>query len=181
MVLGVGIVMLIINYFVHDRLMSSKQIIVFAVIWPLLFVVLYYFIMGNEWLIDKIGFLEFGKGKGIDSRIEIWTYSFEIFKKNPIMGVYYEISKGTGEAQVHNSHLDILVSYGSVVCVATMYYIYKIFLFIRAEAVKNKTKVFILAAMMIIMLGMGEAAIFSGGLGVFLYLGAFLLLAKIGA
>lgn len=180
LVLAVGVAMLVINFFVNDRLMSSKQIIMFVVIWPLLFVAIYYFVLGNEWILDKMGFLDLGEGKGLSSRVDIWTPAINAFKQNPIMGAYYEISNGTGESQMHNSHLDILVSYGSIVCGATLYYLYKSFLVVRAKAADNKNKVFILGAMMVLMLGMGEAAIFSGGLGIFLYLGAFLLLAKIG-
>lgn len=180
LVLALGVIMLIINYFVKDRLMSSKQILVFVVVWPLLFVAFYYFVLGNDWLLDKMGFLDLGEGKGLASRVDIWTPAINAFKEHPVRGAYYEISHGTGESQMHNSHLDILVSYGSIVCVATLYYIYKTFLLIRAKAADNKNKVFILGAMMVLMLGMGEAAIFSGGLGIFVYLGAFLLLAKIG-
>ena len=78
-------------------------------------------------------------------------------------------------SQMHNTHLDILVSYGTVILILTCYLLHSVIRSADGENMKEETMVRLCFCGTIIM-GMGEAALFSGGLGIYLFAGMFLLL-----
>ena len=81
---------------------------------------------------------------------------------------------------MHNSHINVLVSYGLIVFVLVM-----IFLFVvLSRSIKNgrgnKGALSVWAFIVCLILGSGEAILFSGGLSFYLLVGQFLLLSNAG-
>ena len=143
-----------------------------AAVWPLLFAGLYLAFVDSEWITETFAFIA-AKGKGLDSRIEVWLPALNSYAESPLFGAYSQISRGTGLSQMHNTHLDILASYGIVPLVLVCGLLYGM---IRGSGNgREETMARICFASAIIM-GMGEAALFSGGLGIYLFAGMALLL-----
>lgn len=119
---------------------------------PLLFAGLYMRVVDAPFFARFFSFAT-AEGKELNSRTDIWEPAFRRFASSPVLGAYCQISDGTGMSQLHNTHVDILVSYG--------------------------TSVLVLAGFIcVLLLGIGEAALFSGGLGITLFFGVFLGLKK---
>ena len=136
---------------------------------PIVFAAIYMILIRTDWFQSIFVFLS-GEGKGLDSREEIWKRAWEAIVRSPLIGAYYAISDGAGVSQMHNSHLDIAASYGvavlALVCVLLRRWL---------ESGRN---CYILGFAGALLLGLGEAAVFSGGLGIYIFAGIFLLLAK---
>lgn len=143
---------------------------------PALFVAVYLLVIDAPWFNELLSFLV-GEGKGLDSRVDIWGPAIEALKDSPLIGAYYTVSGGTGSSQMHNSHLDIAASYGIpvlvLVCVLLQRYLYQ-----RGRRYNKKEDyICIMGFASILMLGIGEGGLFAGGLGIYIFVGAFLLLA----
>ena len=111
-------------------------------------------------------------------RVDVCGDAMQHLGKSPLFGAYYEISDGTGTRHMHNSHLDIAASYGLpvlvMVCVLLVRCLHQ-----QGRIYKNKKEyIFILSFACSVLLGVGEAAVFSGGLGLYIMAGASLLLAN---
>lgn len=137
---------------------------------PGVFVVVYAALVEQSWAAEVFSFLV-GEGKGLDSRMDIWAPALEAVKAAPLTGAYSLISGGTGASQMHNSHLDIAASYGVPVLVLVCVLLAK---YLRREPGDIWGWAFACA----ILLGLGEAAVFSGGLGIYLFAGMFRMLAN---
>lgn len=143
---------------------------------PLIFVGLYMFLIYTPWIQEVFSFLV-DIGKNLDSRVEIWTTALEAIAGSPVIGDYYGISNGTGTAQLHNTHLDIAASYGIPVLVLVTVLLSR-YLHQRGRFYQDKEHYsYMLGFACTLVLGMGEAALFSGGLGIYIFVGTFLLLA----
>lgn len=161
----------------HNKFKIGKMLSCIASVWPMIFVGIYFFVLNNRFLYNMAGFLV-DEGKALSSRTRIWLKAMANFVNSPIIGSYSQISDGTGASQLHNSHLDILVSYGTIVFVLVCVLLYLI-IYRQGKEYDNKENfIYMLAFIFAIMLGMGEAAIFSGGVGIYIYVGTFILLAN---
>lgn len=155
---------------------TKSWAILFAV-FPAFLVAAYMLLVYNAWIQELLSFLV-GEGKGLDSRAMIWGNALQQLWKSPVLGAYFEISEGTGVFQMHNSHLDIAVSYGIPVLVLVCALLVR-YLCQQGRIYENrKGYIYILGFACAILLGMGEAAVFSGGLGLYIFAGLFLLLAN---
>ena len=143
-------------------------------VWPLLFVMVYMAFVYNARIQELFAFLV-SEGKSLGARISVWQPALKYYWESPIWGAYSQISRGTGMSQMHNSHLDILVSYGTVVLILVCGLLYSMLYSRNRQNLKAETMARICFAATIIM-GMGEAALFSGGLGIYLFAGMFLLM-----
>lgn len=144
---------------------------------PLIFVAGYMLLIYTPWIQNVFSFLV-DVGKSLDSRMKIWTKAIENIWISPLFGRYYSVSEGTGTAQLHNTHLDIAVSYGIpvllIVCSLLSRYLYQ-----GGRYYDDKMSFsYILSFSCAIMLGVGEAALFSGGLGIYVFVGLFLMLSN---
>ncbi len=119
------------------------------------------------------------EGKQLNSRMAIWKPALEFFYQSPLIGSYYEISGGTGISQLHNTHLDILVSYGFPVLLGTCILMYR-WLWRKNRKYSKESFIYLLSFGCVLFLGMGEAAMFSGGLGIYILGGMYLLFAQRG-
>lgn len=136
---------------------------------PLVFGVVYMAGVSSEWVQTVLSFLS-GEGKGLDSRVEVWQRAWNAIAASPLLGAYHAISNGTGLSQMHNSHLDMGASYGLIVLVLVCV--------LLQRWLRGGRNAYILGFAGALLLGLGEAAVFSGGLGIYIFAGIFLLLAK---
>lgn len=145
-----------------------------AAVWPLLFAGAYILFLQLPGVIRLFSFLE-SAGKDLTSRMEIWLRALRLWLSSPIFGAYAQASGGLGSSQFHNTHLDILVSYGPIVLCIVCFALYSL-IYMSGKRQSRQQFLFTIGFTCEIILGVGEAAIFSGGLGVYLYAGTFLLL-----
>lgn len=159
------------------NLRISKGWATLFAVFPILLVAGYMLLVRNEWVLKMLSFLV-GEGKKLDSRVAVWAPALQCLKESPIFGAYYAVFSSSGHTQMHNSHMDIVVSYGipvlMLVCVLLTRYLHQ-----NGRVYTNrKGYIYILGFACTILLGMGEAAVFSGGLGLYIMAGASLLLAN---
>lgn len=143
-------------------------------VWPIVFAVAYVAFVQNQWVQTIFSFMV-SEGKNIDARLTIWLSALQYYAESPLLGAYSQISRGTGMSQMHNTHVDILASYGTLILILVCYLLYSVIHSGNGRNVKEDTMARICFAGTIIM-GMGEAALFSGGLGIYIFAGMFLLL-----
>ena len=125
---------------------------------PLLFAGLYMRVVDAPFFARFFSFAT-AEGKELNSRTDIWEPAFRRFASSPVLGAYCQISNGTGMSQLHNTHVDILVSYGTSVLVLTCVFLYVLMRDLRTEVSDDALVGFIC----VLLLGIGEAALFSGG------------------
>lgn len=160
----------------QNKLCIGKVWAALIATFPILFVAIYMALIYAPWIQDIFSFMV-GEGKGLDSRMEVWQPGIEQLFQSPVFGAYSQISGGTGSSQMHNTHLDIACSYGIpvliLVCVLLWHYLNQ-----SDRIYTNKGNyIYILCFACAILLGMGEAALFSGGLGLYIFVGSFLMMA----
>lgn len=118
------------------------------------------------------------EGKTLTSRTRIWSFALENLRTSPLIGAYYEISGGSGTSQMHNTHMDIACSYGIPVLVMVCFLLGQ-YLHQHGRRYQDKEKfLYIWGFAGAVLLGIGEASLFSGGQGIYIFVGAFLLLAN---
>lgn len=163
-------------FFIKKRnLKFKKWFLLFAAVMPLIFAVVYMRLVNTEGFMKIFSFVV-GEGKNLDSRVRIWSPAFRYFEQSPIFGAYYQISGGRGVSQLHNTHVDILASYGVTVLVLVCAFLYCLMREKQTNISASTQDSSLLGFVCAIMLGLGEAALFSGGLGVYLFFGVFLAL-----
>lgn len=141
---------------------------------PAFFAIAYMTIIQVDFIQMIFAFLT-GEGKELSSREKIWLKAFENIKNSPIVGAYSQVSEGVGATQLHNTHLDIAASYGMIVLVLVCIILWRYF-YQNGKVYKDKNSaIYILGFACAIMLGIGEAALYSGGLGIHVLVGTFLL------
>lgn len=153
----------------------NKILSLIVAVFPIIFALLYIQIVNSNTLLPLFSFIV-SKGKELDSREQIWMSALDYIKENPIFGAYCQISEGTGSFQLHNTHIDILASYGVIVfflvCVFLMRLIHN-----NNKTYRDKSSFLcMLGFASTIFLGLGEAAVFSGGLAIYMWCGLFLIL-----
>lgn len=149
-------------------------------VFPLLFAMVYLSLIGN---VNQNGFLSvlISEGKELDSRQYVWKYAFELFEKSPVMGSYGYVTTTSEFSQMHNSHVDVLASYGIVVFVLVVLFLFIVLKESIRKSRETKRSLSVWAFIMCLMLGSGEAILFSGGLSFYLMVGQFLLFSNASA
>lgn len=146
-------------------------------VFPALFFSIYMAVI-NSLAFQRMFHFLVSEGKDLDSRVNIWGPALAGVKESPIIGAYYAISNGTGTGQMHSTHLDVLASYGAIVLVLVCIFLF-LLLYQNGRQYDSKLKVaYMIGFCGTILMGMGEAAVFSGGLGLFVLVGTFLAMAK---
>lgn len=118
------------------------------------------------------------EGKGIDSRQYVWEYALELFKASSILGAYGYTVTSSVFLQMHNSHLEVLVSYGVPVFILVVLFLYLILINSVPDNYKKGNVMSMWAFVIILILGCGEAILFSGGLSFYLLAGQFLIFSR---
>lgn len=157
-----------------------KWVMAVSAVMPIVVVVVYMQLLSKSWFQNMFAFMT-GEGKGLDSRYTIWSSALSLLRESPTFGAYYEASGGGGYSQLHNSHLDTAVSYGVLTLIMVCIFLYIVMLQVQErpdagmEERKSYRSVALIGFIGAILLGTGEAAVFSGGLGIYIYAGIFLL------
>lgn len=161
----------------HRQMRIGKLWAAIISAFPMLFLVAYMAFVYTPWVQNTFDFLV-GEGKNLDSRMRIWGPAMNQLAASPLIGAYSQISKGTGMSQMHNTHLDVACSYGIPVLILFCVLIWN-YLNQKDRCYTEKASfIYILGFACAIMLGIGEAALVSGGLGLYIFIGTFLILAN---
>ncbi len=161
-----------------ERLLQlPKGLAAFLVLLPLMFALGYLLFLDAPPLQALLGFWD-REGKGLDSRQGIWLFAWEGFRHSPLLGAYSQISGGTGSSQMHNSHVDVLASYGIFVFALFCRFLYGL---LRRPSQSGWPMLCRVAFGALLLSGIGEAMLFSGGMGIYLLPGILLMLANFDA
>ena len=159
------------------RLRMGKWLAMLIAVFPGVFALLYIAVVNTPWVRETFAFLV-DEGKGLDSRLEIWENGLQYLGSFPFLGAYSEISNGTGTFQMHNTHMDIACSYGVPVLIMTCYLLWRYLHQDNRIYTSKESFTYLLGFVSAVLMGIGEAALFSGGLGVYVLIGSFLLMAN---
>ena len=151
----------------------GKLVCAAVAIVPLPFALIYLAVVNNS-VIRRLFSFMISEGKDLSSRYSMWIGALEKFMSSPILGAYDQVSS----LQMHNSHLDTMTSYGLLVMLLLCVYLYLLMAQPGSRPVNQSQKLYLLGFMAAILTGIGETAIFFGGLGIYLFVGNFLLLAN---
>jgi O-antigen ligase len=165
------------SIFMRRRFMFGKMSTALFVLFPLIFAIIYMVQIYNPIIGESLNFLSL-LGKGLDSRFSIWSNAFEVIKNNFVFGNYNKISEGTGMSQLHNTHIDVIASYGCFVFVAFIIYLYKITFRIAKSCETRLQKIALASFFAVLIMGSGEAAFVSGSVGMYILSCSFLLIAR---
>ncbi len=157
----------------RERFCFSRTVSMIFAIFPMAFSLIYMSMFNLNYL-DYFDFMS-GTGKAMDARVIIWNKAFTSFRDSPWIGAYAQMSRGTGWSQLHNTHVDVLSSYGLIVFIPFIIWLFML-LYNGGKKYQKKDFIYVLCFVSVILLGLGEAAIFSGGIGIYLFAGVFLLL-----
>lgn len=134
---------------------------------PAIFIYIYMYIMRNNKLLNMLSFFS-TKGKELSSRENIWKNGINAFFESPIFGAYSQNSNGTGVFQLHNTHLDTISSYGVLVFVLVCILLY-CFIYKKGRLCTKQDMICNIGFSTVIFMGLGEAALFSGGLCIYIF------------
>ncbi len=140
---------------------------------PIVFVLLY--LNTIEGIIESeiFSFLA-SDGKNIDSRVEMWNrFLFEKFDNAWITGNYTNCL-----GNCHNSLLVVLVSYGIIVLGLVIIFNYLITNKINAKVSNRFQGICLSAYFAVVLMGLGEGALYSGGMGLYIFPALFIMLAN---
>lgn len=175
---AVFILLVLLDYIMPRFRITSKALCLFLAIFPLLFAVFYiveFSLFENADL--SMGFGEQGKHSG--TRLKMWNFAFNQFLDNPILGNYFGISNGTGSSQMHNTHVDVLASYGIVPFALFISVLYKVFKkFVDKQQVHRFNRVAFYAFIACLISGTFEASLVAGGMGLYILSCGFILFAN---
>lgn len=146
-------------------------------VFPFVFAMMYQVFMRYGLGVKGLDFLV-SEGKVLTSRQSIWEDAFLLIRDQPIVGNYGFIYRSNIQ-QMHNSHLDVAAAYGLPVLLLVCVLLY----FILKYTVKNnnrdaKSYLSTWGFVSVLLLGIGEAALFSGGLSFYLLVGGLATIAN---
>lgn len=175
LVFAIFIMQMIVYYRMPKIKIFSKKIYAkIMAVWPLIFAIVYMLVVQIP-VISQIFSFMISEGKGITSRYRLWSSAFKFVYNSPIIGAYSQISMGTGESHMHNSHMEVMASYGVLVLIIVCVFLYTvIWNKIRSNSSAGNM-LYNISFASVLLVGMGEAALFSGGIGVYLFVGMLLL------
>lgn len=148
-----------------------------AILLPIVVVLLYQSLLSAKWFVNLFSAFV-SEGKGLDSRLAVWMPAIRAFAISPILGDYCGISHGTGMSQLHNTHLDVLCSYGIISFVLFLQMLFRI----SSNTTRGKLRFFNYVAfcgfLTVVVVGTFEAAIVSGAMGLNILTAGLVVLAN---
>lgn len=164
-------------FYLKKRNRLSRWLALLIAVWPLIFAGLYFAVLTSDWFVNALSFMV-EDGKNLDSRVDIWQYAFDTIRDWPVFGGYYQVTVGAELGHMHNTHVNTLASHGPVVLVLLCALLYRL---LRGCCLKNYgCTLYLVGFVCVLLLGMGESALFSGGLSFYIFAGLFLILARSG-
>jgi len=168
------IVFFFMAIFLKSKKPFNRVFIILIILIPIIFVGIYMLMYKRNIIIDLELF-----GKDFYSvRIKMWEQLLNLASKKPVTGIYYHIGGPRGLSQLHNIYIDTICSYGYPVFILLIIYLYRVF--INANTYINTTiqKISFIAILSFIIWGTGEAALFTGFLGLYIFAGTLLIFVK---
>lgn len=163
----------------NGNIKIGTPMIIFFALYPLGFAFVYLTIVYSPWIQNLFGFLV-STGKNLDSRVAIWNQALHMLKNSILFGNYYDISiSGLTWSQLHNSHLDILATFGIFVFSLFFVLILTVIKKIAIGAKSRIQKTAIMAFFAVLVMSSAEAALVSGSMGLYVFSCTFLIVAKI--
>lgn len=173
---AVFVLLVLFDYIMPRFRLTSKAMLYFIAIFPLLFAVFY---LVEFSLFENADLsLGFENGKHSGTRLKMWEFAFNKFFENPILGNYYGISYGTGVSQMHNIHVDVLASYGIISFILYVNVLYKALKNLTDKQKCRFNRVAIYAFIACLLSGIFEASLVGGGMGLYILSCGFILLAN---
>lgn len=148
-----------------------------ANLFPIVFALVYQSLLNAKWFIDTFSFLV-SEGKGLNSRAAVWTPAMRAFSSSPIFGDYCGISQGTGLSQLHNTHLDVLVSYGIVPFILFLVALFELSRRITDRKMSGFNYIAFCGFLAVIIEGTFEAGVVSGAMGLNILTAGLIMLAN---
>lgn len=142
----------------------NKLFLIFIAVFPLLYAIIYMNIINTDFIQEKFAFMV-SEGKSLTSRVEIWQYAFDHYKQHPIIGSYYGVSGGHGLSQMHNTHVDVLTSYGILPFVLFVNNLYSNMKSINQQIMSYYQYACFSAFCSVVIVGSFEAAVVAGSMG----------------
>ncbi len=167
----------LLKKFFRLDLLKNKIFLIVVILIPLLFVFSYYYLIRSSWFLNTFSFLV-SEGKPLTSRTVVWSPAIESLKSNFLLGDYYGISNGTGSSQMHNTHLDVLCSYGIITFGLFLGSLYSAC--VRSEKFSSDFRNYCALAgfLSIVIMGTFEAGIVAGAMGLNFLTGGLLIIAN---
>ena len=160
-----------------NRVIRTPFVILGITIFPIVVVLVYNSLLNSDWFQNTFLFFS-SEGKSLNSRQAVWNPAIRLLKKNILFGDYYGISGGSGMSQLHNTHLDVICSYGLLPFILFLYLLYE-----SVEKTSKKPFCYenycaLCGFLAIIVMGTFEAGVVAGSMGLNLLTTSFLLLAN---
>lgn len=143
---------------------------------PLIFAIIYVMFIGSIDFDTSFGMK--ASGKDNTTRLAVWNSSFKTFWDWVLFGAYSSIESIVKFSHVHNTHLDVWMSYGIVPFILFVILLYKITLASNNQANTRFQRMSLYAFMACFIQGFFEASLMSGSAGLFLLSFGFLLLSN---
>ncbi len=164
-----AIICILFSFMPHKK--YSRFLTFMVMIFPLVFVFVYLNLIDTD-VAYIFRFME-SEGKSLTSRVKIWERVLKIIENNILMGNYY-----LGAGNKHNTHLMILAAFGVPAFSLVIIFLNRIVNYI-GQFIKNKYQFAALYSFYaVIIMGTFEAALFSGVQEMYVFSGAFLMIAK---
>lgn len=168
-------VYMVMVLFPRVKLRMTRGMAALIATFPLLFAIGYMLLIYTP-VVQKLFEFLAGAGKDLDSRVGIWTIAFEAFASSPLFGAYSQIVNSTTHSQLHNTHMDVMASYGVIVLIILCFFLYCILRQVNMKNHGRMNMICLVGFSALLLTGIGEAMIFSGGLGVYILVGILLML-----
>lgn len=166
-------IILLILYLLRVKI--NKKWCFLIAIMPIAYAIVYMSVITSNWVQELFSFMV-STGKPLTSRVGVWKNAFDCFFKHPILGDYTAIKSYLGQA--HNTHIDVLCSYGIIPFLLFLKGLYKAL----SKAISQGNSFYQYAAMTafwaVIAMGSFEAALVSGSMGLNLLSAGLLVLAS---
>lgn len=163
---------IIILTHLHKKCKYSKLLLFVIAVFPIVFFAVYLaffpIISQNNLLLQFMS-----ESKEIDSRYSMWISTLYNLKGHFLTGSYFSLAGNT-----HNSHLVILASYGIFVLILTIIFLYKIMCVANSQCKTTFQMVCLATFFITIFMGIGEGALFSGAVGLYIPACIYLLLCR---
>lgn len=173
-IISFGLVVIATIYFIIKKKNKiNSWILKFVAVFPFVFVWIYLSYV-NVINIEDDTLLNHD-GKTVMSRVNIWNYILDhMDTANYIFGNYPML-----QGNAHNSHLSVLASFGLIVTILFIVFLYKVMKLCSESFSSYKQTVCLIGFMGIIFTGMAEGALVCGSLGLYMPACTFLCLSSV--
>ena len=108
----------------------------------------------------------------------MWDPAIKLLKSNFILGDYSGISNGTGMSQLHNTHLDVICSYGIVPFMLFLSLLNSVCKRVSNQSMEYSNYCALCGFISVIIMGSFEAAVVAGAMGMNILTAGLIILAN---